>query len=117
MLAADPIQNIRQEFRNQLEAFYTHLNLAPPYHSIEKAIQHLSNTLRTKPEAFQQTLLQNTEEKWALFEKIFEASGLSQKHRGIITQLAKTPSLASAGEESLRFLRTFTDSPSGITTK
>jgi hypothetical protein len=117
MLSADPIQSIRQEFRNQLEAFYTHLNLAPPYHSIEKAIQHLSNTLRTKPEAFQQTLLHDPQEKWALFEQIFEASGLSQKHRGIITQLAQTPSFASAGEESLRFLIIFTYTPSGTTTK
>ena len=111
MLASDPIQKLRQEFRKQLEAFYTHLNLAPPYHSIEKAVQHLSNTLRTKPETFQQALLEDPQEKWALFEKIFEASGLSRKHRGIITQLAQTPSFFSASEESLRFLRNFTEMP------
>jgi len=117
VLPADAIQNLRQEFRTQLEAFYTHLNLAPPYHSIEKAIQHLANTLRTKPETFQQALLHDPHEKWALFEKIFEASGLSRKHRGIITQLAQTPSFASSEVESLRFLRIFTDSPSGTITK
>lgn len=113
----DPIQSLRQEFRTQLEAFYTHLNLAPPYHSIEKAIQHLANTLRTKSKTFQQALLQDSEEKWAFFEKIFEASGLSHKHRGIITQLAKNPSFASSGEESLQFLRIFTEVPFGTTTK
>lgn len=109
MSTTDPIHSLRQEFRTQLEAFYTHLNLAPPYHSIEKALQHLANTLRTKPEPFQQGLLHDPQEKWAFFEKIFEASGLSQKHRGIITQLAQTPAIASSNIESLRFLRIFTD--------
>ncbi|TFG65898.1 MAG: hypothetical protein E4H32_01030 [Nitrospirales bacterium] len=112
MFPTDPIQSLRQEFRTQLEAFYTHLKLAPPYHSIEKAIQHLANTLRTKPETFQQVLLRDSQEKWAFFEKIFEASGLSRKHRGIITQLAQNPSFASSGVESLRFLRIFTNAPS-----
>ncbi len=105
----DPIQQLRQEFRVHLESFYTHLNLAPPYHSIEKAIQHLSNTLRTQPEVFQQALLNDTESKWTLFEKIFEASGLSLKHRGIISQLAQSSSLSLANSESRRFLRVFTN--------
>ncbi len=112
-MSSDPIQQLRQDFRVQLESFYTHLNLAPPYHSIEKALQHLSNTLRTKPELFPQTLLKNPEEKWSLFEKIFEASGLSLKHRGIITQLARTsPASFAETKESLRFLRTFTNTRS-----
>jgi len=109
VLPADPIQSLRQEFRTQLESFYTHLNLAPPYHSIEKAIQYLANTLRTKPETFQQALLHDPQEKWVLFEKIFQASGLSRKHRGIITRLAKNASFAPANEESLRFLRVYTN--------
>ena len=112
MLTPDPIQVLRQEFRMHLENFYAHLNLAPPYHSIEKAIQHLSNTLRTKPKPFQQSLLQYNSKKWALFQDIFLTSGLSQKHRGIIRQLAESSALNSSDEESLRFLRNFTDSPS-----
>ena len=106
------IQKLREEYRVHLQTFYTQLNLAPPYHSIEKAVQHLANTLRTKPETFLRTLLENPQEKWSLYEKVFEASGLSRKHRGIITQLALTPSLCSSNEESLRFLRVFTDTPS-----
>ncbi len=112
MLSSEPAQSLRQEFRTHLEAFYTQLNLAPPYHSIEKAVQHLSNTLRTKSETFQESLLEDSQEKWALFEKIFEASGLSRKHRGIITQLAQTATFASPDHESLRFLRNFTQPPS-----
>jgi hypothetical protein len=113
MSSSDAIQTLRQEFRRQLEAFYAHLNLAPPYHSIEKAVQHLANTLRTKSHSFQQTLLDDPQKQWALFEEIFQASGLSRKHRGIITQLAHTPSFSLASEESLRFLSIFTEtSPS-----
>jgi len=112
MLPSDSIQILRQEFRTHLEKFYADLNLAPPYHSIEKAVQHLSNTLRTKSEPIQQALLSDPEEKWPLFEEIFHASGLSRKHRGIITQLAQPPLFSTLSEESLRFLRVFTDTPS-----
>ncbi len=112
MLSLDPIQTLRKEFRRQLETFYAHLKLAPPYHSIEKAVQHLANTLRTKSQPFQQSLLDDPQKQWALFEEIFQASGLSRKHRGIIIQLAHTPSFSLASEESLRFLKIFTKTSS-----
>ncbi len=112
MSPLDPIQILRQEFRRQLETFYAHLNLAPPYHSIEKAVQHLANTLRTKSQPFQQTLLNDPQQQWALFEEIFRASGLSRKHRGIITQLAQTSSFSVFNDESLRFLKMFTNTDS-----
>ena len=111
MLSSDSIHILRQEYRAHLERFYACLNLAPPYHSIEKAVQHLSNTLRTKPETFLETLLEDPQKRWPLFEEIFQASGLSRKHRGIIIQLAKAHSISASGEESLRFLRVFTDVP------
>jgi len=106
---------LRQEFRCHLEQFYAHLNLAPPYHSIEKALQHLSNTLRTKPEGFRQGLLQDATNKWALFQKIFSASGLQKKHRGIIQHLARSSSYPVSSSESLRFLRNFADAPQQTT--
>jgi len=111
-VATEPVQTLREEYRVHLQTFYAHLNLAPPYHSIEKAVQHLSNTLRTKPDSFLQALLKDPEKKWPLYEKIFEASGLSQKHRGIIKQLALTSALSTSKDESLRFLRVFTDTSS-----
>ena len=111
-MPTDSIQKIREDYRIHLQTFYAHLNLAPPYHSIEKAVQHLSNTLRTKPETFLQALLEDPQKKWELYEKIFAASGLSRKHRGIITQLALSTSTSPTNKESLRFLRIFTDSPS-----
>lgn len=108
MLPSDSIFKLRQEFRGHLQEFYTHLNLAPPYHSIEKAVQHFSNTLRTRPEEFCQGLLQDTSKKWAVFQEIFLASGLQKKHRGIIEQLAHSPYTALAeAPESRRFLKNF----------
>ncbi len=111
-MPTDPIQTLRNEYRLHLQDFYTHLNLAPPYHSIEKAVQHLSNTLRTKSQPVLQSLLTDPQKKWPLYEQIFEASGLSRKHRGIITKVAKT-SLHEQGKDNfLRFLRVFTDAHS-----
>lgn len=104
----DPIQVLRQEFRGHLEQFYAHLYLAPPYHSIEKAVQQLSNTLRSKPEQYRQGLLHNATNKWALFQEIFSASGLQKKHRGIIHQLAISSTYKVTSSESLRFLSNFT---------
>lgn len=114
LLSSDPIHVLRQEFRGHLEQFYAHLNLAPPYHSIEKAVQHLANTLRTKSEEFRQGLLQDDTNKWALFQEIFSASGLQNKHRGIIQQMTLSSSYSKGSSESLRFLRNFGDSPQQI---
>jgi len=111
LLSTDPIHILRQEFRGHLEQFYAQLNLAPPYHSIEKALQYLSNTLRTKPEEFCQGFLQDATKKWLLFQEIFSASGLQKKHRGIIQQLARSSTYSDSSSESLRFLRNFTDLP------
>ena len=111
MPPSNTIQILREEFRTHLETFYADLNLAPPYHSIEKAVQHLPNTLRTKSESFQQALLTDSEKKWPLYEEIFHASGLTRKHRGIIIHLAQTPLLSASREESRRFLRVFMDTP------
>lgn len=102
-----PAEIIREDFRDRLERFYSRLNLAPPYHSIEKAVQHLSNTLRTKSKASQESLLQNPQKRLDLFQKIFSLSGLSEKHKGIIQHLARSLSEDQLSEDSLAFLRNF----------
>lgn len=111
MVPIDPIQILRQEFRGHLEQFYTQLTLAPPYHSIEKAVQHLSNTLRTKSEEFQLTLLNHSTNKWEFFHEIFCASGLQKKHRGIILQIVRSSSYSGASPATLGFLKHFTEAP------
>jgi hypothetical protein len=107
-VSTDSIHTLRQDYREHLQTFYATLNLAPPYHSIERAVQHLANTLMTKPATFLQVLLEDPQQKWSLYEKIFEASGLARKHRGIIKQLAQAHTFTSSDKESLLFLRVFT---------
>jgi hypothetical protein len=103
------IQTIREEFRSHLEKFYTHIHLAPPYHSIEKALQLLSNTLRAKPEHLRQTIANDHTLKWEMFQEAFVSSGLNRKHRGIILNFAKNPLLSKHSHESLQFLKNFSD--------
>src|SRR5436309_16087034 len=43
---ADAVQFLRDEFRRHLDVFYARLKLAPPYHSVEKAITHLTTALQ-----------------------------------------------------------------------
>ncbi len=106
----NPAEIIRQDFRRRLEQFYSQLNLAPPYHSIEKAVQHLSNTLKTKSREFQDSLLQDNEKKLILFQKIFSLSGLAQKHQGIITHLAQSLPHEDLTQDSRIFLQHFKNS-------
>jgi hypothetical protein len=107
--SSDPIHILRQEFRNHLEEFYAFLKLAPPYHSIEKAVQYLSNTLRTKTEEFRHGLLNDPNQKWSLFQEVFSASGLQNKHRGIIQQLSLSSAYSPTSPEALCFLSNFSD--------
>jgi hypothetical protein len=107
--SSDPVHILRQEFRNHLEEFYAFLKLAPPYHSIEKAVQYLSNTLRTKTEEFRLELLNDPNQKWSLFQEVFSAAGLQNKHRGIIQQLSLSSTYSATSPEALCFLSNFSD--------
>lgn len=103
------IHELREEFRTHLENFYSTLHLAPPYHSIEKAIQLLGNTLRTKPDHFFALLIKDPVLKWDLFREIFVSSGLNRKHRGIIQEFLKTQSRDLLSSESLELLKNTRD--------
>ncbi len=102
----DPSELIRTEFRTSLEQFYSQLNLAPPYHSIEKAVQHLSNTLRAQPQDVQQ-LFQDPQKKFLLFQKVFLLSGLTKKHQGIIKHLAQSLPSNQLPQDSQIYLENF----------
>ena len=103
------IHALREEFRTHLENLYSHLHLAPPYHSIEKAIQLLGNALRTKSEHFPEMLTKDSRLKWDFFREIFVSSGLNRKHRGIIEAFLKTQIPGVLSQESLQFLQDTTD--------
>jgi hypothetical protein len=107
----DALQALRDEFRHQLEIFYARLKLAPPYHSVEKAITHLTASLKTMDPAECDRLASDPALRWARFKSAFVESGLNQKHRGIIAGLAKSPLVADLPPEHQHFLDTFTSAP------
>ena len=96
-------QALLNEFRQNLEAFYAALKLAPPYDSVEKTIRGLSTLFETKTAEEQAQLLGDDALKWKLHLQAFTDSGLHKKHRGIITGLARTDAIEQF-PESLRYL-------------
>ncbi len=96
-------QTLLNEFRQNLEVFYAVLQLAPPYDSVEKAIQCLSALFKTKTAEEQAQLLGNDSLRWKLYVQAFIDSGLHKKHRGIITGLARTDDLGRF-PDSVRYL-------------
>lgn len=103
----DNIKLLRQDYRHHLEQFYAALNLAPPYHSIEKAITHLSASLKTKTADEQARIATDESLKWALYRVAFVESGLNKKHRGIIAGLARSPNSPTLPKEYQHFLEPF----------
>jgi len=96
-------QTLLNELRQNLAAFYAALKLAPPYDSVEKAIRCLSTLFKTKTVEEQEQLLGNDSLRWKLYVQALIDSGLHTKHRGIITELARTDDLGRF-PESVRYL-------------
>jgi NAD-specific glutamate dehydrogenase len=91
MAAKDPqIQVLRDEFRRHLEVFYSGLQLAPPYHSVEKAVGHLTAVLKAMTPEERARLAADQAMRWAQYRTAFVESGLSRKHRGIIAGLVRS---------------------------
>ncbi len=103
----DPIQMLREEFRQHLETFYARLKLAPPYHSVEKAIVQLTTALKAHTPEEQTRLVSDAAGRWAAYRKAFADSGLNQKHRGIIAGLIKSGQTGDLPEEYEHFLSAF----------
>lgn len=85
----NPLEFMQAEFRRSLQLFYSRLQLAPPYDSVEKALRRLTLSVRALPAADQQRLLSDQSLRWNLYRRAFVDSGLNQKHRGIIAGLAR----------------------------
>ena len=103
----DITQMLREEFRCHLETFYAQLKLAPPYESVEKAIRVLTTAVHSLPKAQQARIASDAALKWDQFRQAFETSGLSKKHRGIITGLAKKRTSLTLPPEYEHFLKLF----------
>jgi hypothetical protein len=105
----DPNATIREEFRGHLQRFYAQLKLAPPYDSVEKALQQLTVSLKALPQAEQVHVAADPVLRWRQFTEAFAASGLSKKHRGIIAGLARNRAAVDLPEEYDHFLRLFSE--------
>ncbi|HEY1407300.1 MAG TPA: hypothetical protein VF434_00070 [Promineifilum sp.] len=77
------------EFRRSLQLFYSRLQLASPYESVEKAIRRFTVSIKALPAEEQQRVLSDPSLRWAHYRQAFIDSGLNQKHRGIIAGLAQ----------------------------
>ncbi len=99
----DESQPLLNEFRQNLETFYAALHLAPPYHSVEKALLCLSSLFKAKTAEQQAQILSNEALRWTLYLQAFTDSGLHNKHRGIIARQARTDDLHQV-PNALRYL-------------
>ena len=105
--SSDPVQSLREEFRRHLEVFYARLKLAPPYHSVEKAIVQLTTALKAMTPEERSRLASDQVGRWLAYRKAFAESGLNQKHRGIIAGLVKSGQTGDLPEEYEHFLSAF----------
>lgn len=78
----DLVQLLRDDFRHHLETFYARLKLAPPYHSVEKAITHLTALLKAMPPEERARVAADPGQQWALFRRAFVESGLHRETPG-----------------------------------
>ncbi len=85
-----PIELLRDEFRGHLDLFYSHLKLAAPYDSVEKALGALTTKLKALPPEELHRLTTDRAQRWVHFQQAFIESGLSLKHRGIIAGLTRS---------------------------
>lgn len=105
--ASDAEQVLRDEFRRHLDIFYARLKLAPPYHSVEQAVLHLTTLLQAMEPEERARLAAVPARRWELFRRAFVEAGLNQKHRGIIAGLARSRQSLDLSPEYDHFLNAF----------
>ncbi len=78
---------LEADFRQRVTVFYRSLQITPPYHSVEKALLSLRETLKNLPETDLRAAAAEPAQLDALFARVFLESGLAKKNRGIIIKL------------------------------
>jgi len=78
---------LEADFRHRVTLFYRSLQITPPYHSVEKALLALRETLKNLPEPDLRAAAADPSPLDALFAQVFIESGLAKKSRGIIAKL------------------------------
>ena len=85
--ASEIRSRLEADFRHRVTLFYRSLQITPPYHSVEKAMLALRDTLKNLPESDLRAAATDPSSLNALFAQIFIDTGLAKKSRGIITKL------------------------------
>ena len=78
---------LEADFRHRVTLFYRSLQITPPYHSVEKTMLALRETLKNLPEPDLRAAAADPVPLDTLFAHVFNESGLATKSRGIITKL------------------------------
>src|SRR3989442_6074325 len=87
---------LEADFRQRVTLLYRSLQITPPYHSVEKAVLALRDTLSALSEPALRATASDPASRNALFTQVFIDSGLAKKNRGIICKLlADRPELLS----------------------
>ncbi|RMH31320.1 MAG: hypothetical protein D6690_16705 [Nitrospirae bacterium] len=105
--SSDILAHLAQDFRTQLNQFYSWMNLAPPYNSIELAVKALMTELNSKSVDEQKMIASIPEKRWVLYHQAFLAGGLDRKHRGILTIKAKACTPSTGTPDYRTFLKAF----------
>lgn len=110
----DPIKTQAEDFRRHVETFYAQLKLAPPYDSVEKAINSLTTALTALSEEERIRIMADPTLIWRQYRQAFVDSGLSLKHRGIILGLIRSNQTTRLSAEYTTLLGAYTsgDRPS-----
>jgi len=85
--ASEIRSRLEADFRHRVMLFYRSLQITPPYHSVEKAMLTLRDTLKNLPESDLRAADAYPAPLDALFAQVFIESGLAKKSRGIIAKL------------------------------
>jgi len=109
--ASDPVQALRDDFRRHLEVFYAGLKLAPPYHSVEKAIAALTGNLKAMTSDDRARVVEDPGRRWTEYRKAFVESGLHRKHHGIVVGLIRSKQTTGLPPEYSAWLEVYTDEP------
>jgi hypothetical protein len=87
LLPSELRSRLERDFRQRVTLLYRSLQITPPYHSVEKAVLALHDTLTALPEPTLRATATDPACQNALFTQAFIASGLAKKNRGIISKL------------------------------
>ena len=88
---------LEADFRQRVTLLYRCLQITLPYHTVEKAVLDLRDTLKALQEPVLRATASDPASLDALFTQAFIDSGLAKKNRGIISKLlADRPDLLTA---------------------